>query len=88
MDIPTTTETKSRPKSNPKDRAVLSPEEFGDVFGKSKSWTYRMIYSGKIRTIHGLGYIMVPASEIARLTGEASAEYVPQTKRGRKPANA
>jgi hypothetical protein len=67
-------------------RAALDPTEFGLAFGKSKSWTYRMIYTGKIRTITGLGATLIPVSEVERLTSEATEEYQPQTQRGRKPA--
>jgi hypothetical protein len=66
-------------------RAALDPTEFGHAFGKSKSWTYRMIYMGKLRTITGLGATLIPVSEVERLTSSATEDYQPQTQRGRKP---
>jgi hypothetical protein len=61
-------------------RAALDPTEFGKVFGKSRSWTYRMIYTGKIRTIQGLGATLIPVSEIDRLLSKASEEYAIKPK--------
>jgi hypothetical protein len=60
-------------------RAALDPTEFGKVFGKSKSWTYRMIYTG-LRTIQGLGATLIPVSEIDRLLSSASDEYAIKPK--------
>jgi len=64
------------------DRVALSPTEFGAAFGKSRSWAYRMIYDGKIRTIQGLGSVMIPSSELERLTSQASEDYQAQAKLG------
>ncbi len=69
-------------------RAALDPTEFGHKFGRSKSWSYRMIYTGKVRTIQGLGATFIPVSEVERLTSEATEDYQPETQRGRKPAAA
>ena len=65
-------------------RAALDPTEFGLAFGKSKSWAYHMIYSGKIRTIQGLGSIMIPVSEIERITSQACEHRKTQPKRKKK----
>lgn len=53
------------------DRAALSPREFAELFGKEQTWGYRQIYSGKVKTITEYGRILIPASEVERILGEA-----------------
>lgn len=52
-------------------RAALTPREFGSLFGKSATWTYRLIYDGKLRVIKPRGRILIPLGEIDRLNGSA-----------------
>ena len=52
-------------------RAGYSLEEFAELFGKSRTWAYRRMYAGDIRVIRGMGAIIVPATEVERLQGEA-----------------
>lgn len=53
------------------DRAALTPREFAALFGRAQSWGYRMIYSGKVNVIDCLGSMMIPKSELQRLTKSA-----------------
>jgi hypothetical protein len=43
--------------------------QFAKLFGKNRSWAYRLAASGKIKTINGYGCSLVPATEVDRLTG-------------------
>ena len=54
-----------------KDRAAYNFKEFAELFGKSKTWTYRLTYEGKIKTIDGYGKKMVTASEVDRIINSA-----------------
>jgi hypothetical protein len=81
---------RSRTTKAPKpalDAAVetLSPEQFGALFNRSKSFGYRMIYSGRIRTIPGMRH-SIPRSEVARFTAGATIysgpKNAPRVRRG------
>mgnify|MGYP003120353848 CR=1 FL=1 len=52
-------------------RAAYSLKEFGALFGKSHTWTYRLTYQGKLKTIDGYGKKLVPASEVDRILNTA-----------------
>jgi hypothetical protein len=52
-------------------RAAYSFKEFGQLFGKSHTWTYRLNYQGKLKTIDGYGKKLVPASEVDRILKNA-----------------
>jgi hypothetical protein len=52
-------------------RAAMTPAEFGALYGKSPTWSYRLIYDGTIRVIKPNGRIMIPVGEIERLNGTA-----------------
>tara|TARA_A100001515_G_scaffold21378_1_gene16208 strand:+ start:386 stop:571 length:186 start_codon:yes stop_codon:yes gene_type:complete len=52
-------------------RAAYSFKEFGELFGKSHTWTYRLSYAGKLKTIDGYGKRLVPASEVDRILNTA-----------------
>ena len=62
--------------SNPltSDRLILTPAEFGALFGRSKTWAYRMIYRGVIRPLKSTPSVMIPRSEVDRLLAD-TAEY-------------
>jgi hypothetical protein len=51
-------------------RQGFTAAEFGMMLGKSKSWTYRMLYLGKLKAIQGLGALIIPRSELERLLSE------------------
>ena len=55
------------------DRAAYTPSEFAALFGREKTWTYRKFYAGKLKMIQGLGERLVPASEVDRLTAQATS---------------
>ena len=48
-------------------RVAYTPAEFAALFGREKSWTYRQIYSGKLKTIKGMGGQLIPAAEADRI---------------------
>jgi hypothetical protein len=53
------------------DRVTFTPTEFARLFGKSQSWGYRQIYSGKVKTITEYGRILIPASEVNKILATA-----------------
>ena len=59
------------PQKSEMPRAALSPREFAALFGKEQTWGYRQIYSGKVTTITEYGRILIPASEVERILGQA-----------------
>jgi len=61
------------------ERLSYSPKEFGEVNGRSATWGYRQIYSGKIKVISDAGRLLIPCSEVERFLARAS-EYNPQHK--------
>jgi hypothetical protein len=63
-----------KPSNELQSRAAYTAAEFAALFGKSKVWAYRLHYAGKIRTIQGFGTLMVPASEVTRITQGATME--------------
>lgn len=55
------------------DKRVYTPAEFAALFGRTKTWTYRLHYAGKIKCITDYGKLMVPASEAARIEADAGS---------------
>jgi Helix-turn-helix domain len=76
--MPTTDTKKTRrktpdnrpPLSQLRERAALSLDEFASLFGRRKNWAYRLVWTGKIRVIKPAGEMMIPQSEVQRLTAE------------------
>ena len=54
------------------EKPVYSVAEFAALFGRHKSWTYRLIYAQRIKVIHQFGKMMVPASEADEILGTAT----------------
>ena len=54
-----------------KSRAAYTPKEFAALFGREKTWTYRQIYYGRLKSIKGHGGQLIPASEAERIVSEA-----------------
>lgn len=48
-------------------RAAYSLSEAAKLFGKDRSWIYRMVKEGKIRVLKGFGAMLIPANEIERI---------------------
>jgi hypothetical protein len=67
-------------------RAALSPREFAASCGKHPTWSYRLLYSGKIRAITQLGRILIPVSELERVLNLAEP-YNPKPKPKRQDEN-
>lgn len=61
------------------ERLGFSPKEFGEANGKSATWEYRQIYSGKVKVISDCGRLLIPRAEVQRFLDRA-AEYNPQSK--------
>lgn len=55
-------------------RAAYTLGEFASLFGKHKNWGYRMAWTGKVKVIKPLGEMLVPRSEVERLTS-APVDY-------------
>jgi hypothetical protein len=60
-------------------RAAYSPAEFAAACGRHPTWTYRLLYSGKIHAITELGRILIPAAELERVLSLAQP-YDPKPK--------
>jgi hypothetical protein len=60
-------------------RAAYSPAEFAAACGRHPTWTYRLLYSGKLHAITELGRILIPAAELERVL-KLAAPYNPKTK--------
>ena len=60
-------------------RAAYSPAEFAAACGRHPTWSYRLLYSGKINAITELGRILIPASELQRVLSLAQP-YDPKPK--------
>jgi hypothetical protein len=54
------------------EKKAYTPAEFAALFGREKTWSYRMLYAGKIVGISDYGRMMIPASEAARVEADAS----------------
>ncbi len=52
------------------DRIAFSFEEVAQKFGSHRSWVYRQVKSGRLRTITGYGRLMISATEIERILSE------------------
>src|SRR5262245_16451641 len=79
-----TTQTPSRAARELKsvslsERLAFSPKEFGEANGRSATWGYRQIYSGKVRVISDCGRLLIPRSEVERFLARAT-EYNPTPK--------
>lgn len=55
-------------------RVAFSPQEFGALFGRTKTWTYRLVYAGIIHPLRSTPSLMIPRSEVDRLLAD-TAEY-------------
>lgn len=62
--------TKKRKKNPPPARIAYDFEEFAQLFGRERGWTYRQVKAGKVRAITGFGKMMIPVSEVERITAE------------------
>lgn len=63
----------------PSDRAAYSPAQFAAACGKSATWTYRLLYAGKLKAVTKFGRLLIPATEMNRLMATAEP-YDPQPK--------
>jgi|SRR6516225_1413136 len=61
------------------ERLAFSPKEFGEANGRSATWGYRQIYSGKVKVISDCGRLLIPRCEVERFFARAT-EYNPTPK--------
>ena len=57
--------------TNGSNRAAYTASEFAALFGREKTWTYRQIYHGRLKSIKGHGGQLIPVSEAERIVSEA-----------------
>jgi hypothetical protein len=60
------------PVTPPHTRVAYTFAEFAELFGRDRSWAYRMAKGRGVRVVRGYGAMMIPASEVDRLLGEAT----------------
>jgi excisionase family DNA binding protein len=61
-------------KQNEMQRRAFALTEVATLLGRHRSWVYRMVREGKIRTIKGFGNQMVSAAELDRILGSTNPE--------------
>ncbi len=59
-------EGNGRPAARP-DKQAFNPTEFASLFGRHRSWTYRLLYAGLLQKLDLPGRILIPSSEATRL---------------------
>jgi hypothetical protein len=65
------------------EKKAYTPAEFAALFGREKTWAYRMLYAGKIEGISEYGRMMIPASEADRVAAD-SGRYLGKKKAAKK----
>jgi len=58
------------------DQKAFTLPEFAALFGRERTWAYRLKDAKKVKVIRDMGQLMVPASEVARLLSHANNEEV------------
>lgn len=58
-------------------RAAYTFAEFANLFGKERTWTYRLANKKKIAVVKGYGSALIPASEVERLSSALGAPETP-----------
>ena len=53
-------------------RVAYTPAEFAALFGRSGTWGYRQLYSGRVKALQVSGRLLIPRSEVDRLLAEAT----------------
>lgn len=59
--------------SPPGKRIAYSFVEFAEKVGRERTWVYRQVAKGRIRSITGYGAAMIPATELVRIFGTEEA---------------
>ena len=62
----------AKPQLPAHQRVAHSPAEFAGLFGRSETWGYRQLYSGRVKAIRVSGRLLIPRSEVDRLLDEAA----------------
>ena len=61
------------------DRAAFSPAEFAALCGRSPTWGYRQLYSGRLKPIANCGRLLISRAELDLFLSR-KAEYNPVSK--------
>ena len=75
-------QTQSRAAREPlnlSERLAFTPKEFAAALGKSPTYGYRQIYSGRLKVISDAGRLLIPRSEVDAFLARA-ADYNPNYK--------
>jgi hypothetical protein len=67
-------------------RVAYSPAEWAAANGRHPTWAYRQIYAGKVNVIDQFGRLLIPASEVSRVLGQAKPYDPKPTTRKPKAA--
>lgn len=70
----------STSRDQPLRRAAYSPKEFAELCGRHTSWSYRLLYRGKVKALTDVGRLLIPASELERMLSSA-APYDPKPRK-------
>lgn len=54
------------------ERMAYTLPEFAALFSHERSWAYRQVYCGRVRTISDMGQLLIPREEVERLMNHAS----------------
>lgn len=69
------------------EKVTYTPAEFAKLFGKERTWAYRLLYKGKIVAVTEYGRTMIPGTEVEKIVGDAG-RYLGANARARKPGPA
>jgi hypothetical protein len=62
--------------------AAYTPTQFAQRLGRSATYGYRLLYSGKVKAVTGFGRILIPATELNRVLSQADT-YNPSKREAR-----
>jgi len=69
------------------EKVTYTPAEFAKLFGKERTWAYRLLYRGKIDAVTEYGRTMIPGTEVQKIVGDAG-RYLGAKAQAMKPAPA
>jgi hypothetical protein len=52
------------------DREAYTPKQFAALFGRGQTWGYRLLYSGRVKAINNIGRLLIPRSEVKRISSD------------------
>jgi hypothetical protein len=66
------------------EKVTYTPAEFAKLFGKERTWAYRLLYKGKIIAVTEYGRTMIPGTEVQKIVSDAG-RYLGANARAKKP---